>query len=397
MEVTRRQFIQSTGVVLGAAGLGLSHGNKVLKALTQAPSPAAASSEKLVSVFTPCAGCHQKCVLRVHVVDGRIVKNEAWPFADQPDDTHCCVKGISSAALPYYPDRLKYPMKRAGNRGEGKWTRISWNEALDTIAQKLKETRDKYGSQAVLIDHTGSSVTPQAGDVNSGAEAIRFENLFGSTLPDGWYDDTSCVVGNYFTTGNDLEGSDPRGMMQANLIMVWGANPAESAFRDWKHITLARQKGVPVIVIGHLFDPTAAKADQFVPIKRATDAALALAMIQVIVASDLQNKAFLRQNTVAPLLVRDDNGKLLREADIKSDGSPDKFVAWDQASQAAVIVEKGKLGAPDTVALTGAIVVNGVACHTSFQQLVDLVNAQYTPEKAAEITGVPADTIRDLA
>jgi len=398
----RRKFVKTAAVLSGAAAIGLQAEGRVLNALVARAAPQAGpagqtQTEKVVTVFTPCAGCHQKCVLSVHVADGRITKAEAAPFPDQPEDTHCCLKGVAAAALPYYPDRLKFPVKRAGARGEGKWERITWEEALDTIAQKLIETRDRYGSRAVLIDHTGSSVSPQAGDVNSGAEALRFENLFGSTLPDGWFDDTACVVSNFFFSGQDVEASDPRGMMHSKLIIVWGANPAESAYRDWKQISLARQNGAKLIVIGPLFDPTAAKADEWVPVRRATDAALALAMIQVIVEEGLHDQAYLRQKTVAPLLVRDDNGLLLREADITSGGSNERFVAWDEAAGKPFVVDKGQTDVPATLALMGSFKAGGIACHTAFQKLVDTVNEGYKPEQVVELTGVPAEKIRELA
>ena len=400
MELSRRTFMKAAAVVAGALSSKLGARGKVLNSLAEAADPTPAAEEKVVTVFTPCAGCHQKCVLWAHVVDGRLVKTEAAHFPDQPEDNHCCLKGIASAAMPYYPDRLKYPVKRAGNRGEGKWEQITWDEALDTIAQKLKETRDKYGAKGVLIDHTGSTVSPQSGDVNSGAEALRFENLFGSTLPDGWFDDTSLLVANFFTTGQDLDCNDPRGLMHSKLIIICGANPVESAFRDWKHIQRARDNGARVIDIGVLFDPTAAKVDEFIPIRRATDAALALSMIQVIVQNNLQDENFLRRETVAPLLVRDDNGKLLREADATAGGSADKFVAWDEATKQPLTVarvEKGNFDIPATVALKGAYTVNSIACHTGFQMLLDLVEKDYKPEQAAEITGIPADKIRELA
>ncbi len=266
MDLSRRQFLKTSAVVSGSTGLALNADRKVLRTL-EAVAPAQAegsSEEQIVTVFTPCAGCHQKCVLWVHVVDGRITKTEPAQFPDQPEDNHCCLKGIASARFPYQPDRLKYPVKRVGERGEGKWEQISWDEALDTVAEMLKETRDKYGAKAVFTDHTGSTVSPQNNDVNSGAEAMRFENLFGSTYPDGWYDDTSLLVSNFFTTGQDLDCNDPRGLMHSKLIIICGANPAEASYRDWKHILRAKDAGARVIDIGVLFDPTAAKCDEFI-------------------------------------------------------------------------------------------------------------------------------------
>lgn len=397
MGLTRRQFLRHSALILGSASIALGSQGKVLHSLVASAVPKKQSEAKIVTVFTPCAGCHQKCVLWAHVIDGRIIKTEAAHFQEQPEDTHCCLKGLASASLPYYPDRLKYPVKRIGERGEGKWKRISWDEALDTIAEKLKQTRDKYGARGVLIDHTGSSVSPQCGDVNSGAEAFRFENLFGSTLPEGWYDDTAMVVASFFTHGQDLESSDPRSLRYSNLVLIWGANPAETAYRDWKHIGLARDKGAQVVVIGPLFDTTAAKADQFIPINRATDAALALSMIQVIVENNLHDKDFLRTHTIAPLLVREDNGQLLRESDFRSDGNKKKFVVWDEIAEKAIAIDRAQFGLPESVALRGSFTANGIPCSTAFQKLLDTINQEYRPEQASKVTGVPAESIRELA
>jgi anaerobic selenocysteine-containing dehydrogenase len=397
MELTRREFIKTAAVVSGVAAAGLGSGEKVLHALTELPAPVAQGQKKLVRVFSPGSGCHQRCVLWVELVDGKITRAQAAPFPEQPEATHCCVRGLASVALPYYPDRLKYPVKRAGARGAGKWEKISWEEALDTIAQKLIEVRDKLGSQAVLVNTGGSSVVPNSGTVNSGAAAQRFVNLFGATVSEGWSDDTGAQVADFFTHGQDWDRSDPRGMVNSNLILLWGCNPAESALRDMKFIGLAKRNGATLVDIGPIFDATAAKADSWIPVRPATDVALGMSMIQVIVAEGLHDEDYLRRYSVGPLLVRDDNGLLLREADITSGGSEEKFVAWDEASEQAMIVDQGQHDVPNTLALTGTFTVEGVACRPAFQKLVEFVNEQYTPEQAAEITAVPAESIRDLA
>lgn len=395
MKLSRREFLKTTAAISGVIGMGA--GGRALHTLaksTTAPMPKA--TEKKVVVFCPGSGCHQRCPLLVTVVDGRIAKAEAAPFAEQPDSTHACLKGLASAALPYYPNRLQYPMKRVGERGEGKWQRITWEEALDTVANKLKEARDKYGPQSVVGDYTWSSAAPGSGAVNVGAEVVRFGNLFGWTDPIGWDCDTGSVTADFFSTGLDYENGDPRDLLASNLIIVWGSNPAESSFRDMKLINSAREKGVPLIVIGPLFDPTAAKADWWIPIRRATDAALGLAMTQHVISKGWHDTDFLRRYTVGPLLVRDDNGLLLRESDIAVGGSKDKFVAWDEATGAPVVIEPAKFDYPTTLSLMGKYTAAGVACQPAFQKLVDQLNNDYTPEKAAEITGVPATTIREL-
>jgi anaerobic selenocysteine-containing dehydrogenase len=397
MKVSRREFVKTAAVVSGIAALGWKADAKTLHTLVESPQAAAQPAEKLVRVFSAGSGCHHRCVLLTHVVDGKITKAEAAPFPEQPEAQHCCVRGLASAALPYYPNRLKYPFKRVGNRGEGKWQQITWDEALNTITQKMTEIRDKYGSQAILVGAGGSSVAPNSGMVNVGAMATRFANVFQATVSNGWTDDTGGEVSDFFMTGQDWDRSDARGMIHAKQIFIWGANPAESAMRDMKFVLMGKQNGATLVDIGPLFDATAAKADQWVPVASATDAALGLAMSQVIIAEGLYNADFVKKYTVGPLLVRDDNGLILREADVQSGGSKDRFAAWDEAKKQVVFSDKGKVDLPATVALTGTYTVGGVACHTAFQMFMDSLNKDYTPEQAAVVTKVPADTIRDLA
>src|SRR3972149_4383636 len=115
------------------------------------------------TVACPGTGCHQNCPLRVEVTDGVITKVDAAPIPDSPEDTHACLRGLASYTLPYIPYRLKYPMRRVGERGEGRWERISWEQAYDTIAGKLSSIRDQYGPGAVLINSSGSSAVPIGG------------------------------------------------------------------------------------------------------------------------------------------------------------------------------------------------------------------------------------------
>jgi thiosulfate reductase/polysulfide reductase chain A len=88
-------------------------------------------------------GCHTGCIHSVHVKDGKIVRVERTVYPDGEEGI-ICLKGIAGARLLYHPDRLKYPLKRAGKRGEGKWQRITWEQALDEIADKIKRIREKH-------------------------------------------------------------------------------------------------------------------------------------------------------------------------------------------------------------------------------------------------------------
>ena len=118
-----------------------------------------------------CRGCHGGCGVLVHVQDGRIIKLEGDPGVPSNRGTMCS-KGLAYLQLVYHPDRIQYPLKRSGKRGEGKWQRISWDEALDTIANKYKEIIPKYGPEAIVIGQ---------GTGRDYAETLyRFANLLGT-------------------------------------------------------------------------------------------------------------------------------------------------------------------------------------------------------------------------
>lgn len=396
MELTRREFIKTAAVLSGAVGATAVSSPKVLNALSEMKSAIQQGEEKLATLTCPGCGCHQSCALRAHVRDGRIVKVEAAPMPI-PEETHACIRGLASWELPYLPDRLKYPMKRVGERGEGKWERISWDEALDIMAQKMGEIRDRHGPEAVAWVGAMSSSVP-IGGVNGGAMAARFANLFGCSEIVGWHiDGDPCCAG--FITYGAMFGSsnDSRDWRNSKLLILWGENMALSAMRNFKHVLEAKEGGTRLIVISPFFDNTAAKADQWIAIRPATDGALALSMIHVMVENGLYDADYVSKYTVGPFLVRSDNGRFLRESDIISGGSEESYVVWDTVSGVPVAVPPQVNELPDAEpALLGDFTAGGVKCHPAFQLLADRA-AEYSPETAASICEVPADTIRKLA
>ena len=339
--------------------------------------------EKVFYNTCPAAGCHQFCVLKVWVKDGKIRKVESADYPDEPADRCICLKGLSSIRLVYHPDRLKYPLKRVGDRGEGKWERITWDEAFDTIASKLLEIKEKYGSQSLKVMPGGSS---SVGFLMGGLLGKRFANAWGAGgvfEGAGWLSDGGVPAASLLVLGDSGQGHSTQDFIHSKMMILWGWNPAETCFREMKYILDARDNGVKLVVIGPVFDATAAKADQWVPVRSGADAALALAMMNVIIKQGYYDEDYIAKYTVGPFLVREDNKLFLKDAN--------KYLVWDK-----------KAGAPKpydttaTPALLGSFTVGNVSCKPAFQLLVERVS-QYSPEKAAEITGVPAETIKKLA
>jgi anaerobic dimethyl sulfoxide reductase subunit A len=332
----------------------------------------------------PAAGCHQLCALKIHVDEGRIRKVESADYPQDPEARSVCLKGLAAPRLVYHPDRLKYPLKRIGERGEGKWQRISWDEALDTIAAKLIEVKEKYGPQAIKIMAASSS---HVGILMGRLMAARFANVWGAggvfEAKSHWLADMRVPAASLLTLGDSGQTHRPRDVVHSKMIIVWGGNPAETHFPNMRFILDAKDKRAKLVVIGPLFDATAAKADRWIAIRPATDAALAMAMIHVIIGEGLYDRDYVMRHTVAPFLVQEKDGRFLKRGG--------KYAVWDGSAQ-----ETRPFDRAASPALHGSFISGGTACKTAFQLLTEKA-ASCTPEQAEEITGVPVEEIRTLA
>jgi len=326
------------------------------------------------------------CGIQAHVTKGVITRVSAADFPDRADEG-ICAKGLATSQLAYHPDRLKYPLKRVGERGEGKWQRISWDEALDNISHELQAVARRHGSTSVAwdvlpigrIQWTGYA---QLAGLTRGTwvSVIGFGDSAGpcadiAAFGQLWSDRYLCLV------------DDPK------FSIVWGHNPALTDFHRMRRIMEDKKKGCRLVVIDPRLTSTAARADEYIPIRPGTDGALALAMIHVILEQGLQDERFITESTVGPLLVRNDNGLLLRESDLIEGGSQQIFMVFDQNT--------GQVQPCDTAgikpALTGEYLVAGIKCRPVYRLLTDIVREKYAPERVSGITDIPADVIRQLA
>jgi len=339
--------------------------------------------EKVVRTCMPLV-CGPGCGLLAHVKDGVLVKVEPGDF---PGTGHVCARCLSAVKMVYHPDRLKYPMKRQGARGEGKWQRISWDEALDTIVQRFREISDRHGSSSVAwtMDFM-ALMTTDAIMGFIGACQGTFLLPWGYGDSGGVCNDTVCF-GSPWCYGEDYTSR----FDNPALCLNWGGNPAETDSFKWRRIRDAKERGARLVAIDPLFSTTASKADEWVQIRPGTDGALALGMMNVVLDRELQDTSFITEYTVGPFLVRTDNGMFLREGDIASHES-EKYVVWNTRTNTPQAHDTPGL----SPALTGVYQVKGVDCKPAFQLLMELVQ-QYPPQRASEITGIPTDTIIRLA
>ncbi|MBW2367569.1 MAG: molybdopterin-dependent oxidoreductase [Deltaproteobacteria bacterium] len=355
-------------------------------------------SESTSLNICPGAGDHTGCIHLTSVKDGKIVKTKGAIYPNGAKDT-ICPKGLAGVRLPYHPDRLKYPLKRIGKRGAGKWARISWKQALDEIAAKIKKIREDYQPESVAMLPLFNSAVP-AGGIQL-MLGFRLQHLLQSTnLDRGIGVDSNPLFSNYISFGT-IWGSyaDPRTLVEGNTkyMIVWGGNPAEMGPRYIKYIDKARRNGAKLVDIGLIEDPTAKMADWWIPVKAGSDGVLALTMVGVIINEKRYDEEYVTRYTNGPFLVRTDNGRFLRENDIVPSGSPDKYVVWDmEGDQPQAVAPKNNDVTQFTPALSGTFKPGGIACKPVFQLLADLAS-RHAPENVEAVTGVSSETVTQLA
>jgi len=314
-----------------------------------------------------------------------VTKLEPAPFPDNRY-TRICQKGLATLQILYHPDRLRHPLRRVGNRGEGKWEQLSWDEALDYVAERLQDVATKHGSRSVAWVLGG----PGSGTVKFGAYPRLAGCFQGSRVSTWGYGDAAGPCGTMSTFGGHELRNFLTGFDEPRLNICWGTNPAESTPFHMRPLLDAKEKGVKLVVIDPIFTITAAKADDFLAVRPGTDTALALGLMHQILEDGLEDRDFLSRHSVGSYLVRQDNGRYLRGGDLSPDDG-DTYMVWDTTS--------GKAHPADSAVkptLEGSYNVGNVLCKTAFQMLKELIK-EYPPSHAAEISGVSEDKIVRLA
>jgi DMSO reductase family type II enzyme molybdopterin subunit len=352
------------------------------------------------------ANCGQQlqCALNAFTWKGVILREEQTGNYRPPNDPDCpdfnprgCNKGLCWSHVMYSPGRIKHPYKRAGERGEGKWQRISWDQALTEIGDKLLDVMVEHGPKTIvngmgleggaggmgttmgLAMGAGTATIPQVnteiGDDQDGAIEMFGNTSFGDSI-DNWY--------------------------YSDILVVWCSNPSYTQMTNYHYITEARYNGTEVWVITADYNASSIPADLWVSVTPGSDAALWLGVSQVLIAEGFHNESFIKEQTDLPLLVRSDNGKYLRETDRKADGRDYIFYMFDEASGEIVDapdkslllegVEPALEGEWEVDTLDGPVKVQPV-----FANLKELLDRDYTPEKASEACGVHPDVIRTMA
>lgn len=352
-----------------------------------------AHAEGTKEVPTYCALCISRCGATATLKDGRLASLVADPH--HPTGKALCIKGKVSPELVYHPERLLQPLRRTAPKGAADpgWETITWDEALDTVAQKLTNLASAHGPETVVF----SSASPSTSAIDDSMGWIRrLRRAFGSPNQStsmelcGW----GRWLANFYSYGTGFPAGVMPDLEHAGCILFWGYNPSVSRIAHATATTAAVKRGAKLIVVDPRNAGLAHRADVWLQVRPGSDGALALGLSQVLIAGGHYDTNFLKGWTNAPTLVRDDNGKCLRLQDLDPSASEDVLLAWSDGVGGPVRTELGDETADH--ALFGTFEVQTpdgpVTCQPVFQKWAN-VCAAYTPDRVEELTNVPAATV----
>lgn len=393
--------ISRRSLLTGGAAVGVAGAAAVVLADPQIGSATELSLPVDRVVRTTCSpNCTGSCGQLAFVRDGKVVKvQQAADYPDTVYNPRGCMKGLSYHLQIYNKDRVLTPLIRTGERGSGEFREASWEEALDLIAGQMTTIGNQHGWDSI---HVFGQV-PGSGYVHKGAN-YRAAATLGMTHGTSFDLNGDLPMGMPITFGVQNAEHEAKDWANSRFLLLIGSNPLETRIPDAHFLFDAVERGARLVVVDPVFSSTASKADNWLQITPGTDAAFALGLAHVIVDEGLADLDFMRAYTDAPLLVRSDNGKRLREADLVG-GSPEPnlFTVLDAASQQVAMVPIDRLGIPEGIemALDGRYDVtlfdgSTVEVRPAHALVVDEL-AEWSPEATATLTGLKPGMVRAVA
>jgi len=309
LNLTRRAFLKSTAAGTAALGAGGLVNIKDAKAFAYEPYP---RDDDLQTVVTSCAhNCgsrhmlvaHKKgdVIVRISTDDGRYQRDGFFgKDTEEEPQVRGCLRGRSYRQRLYSPERLLYPMVRVGNRGEGRFKRISWDEALEYVSNKMIELKEKYGPTA-LLDQSYAGASYGVLHKSDQIEGLlgRFLGMF-SCRTSSWsvpsYQGTT--TSSRWTFGTIEDGNEDDAFAHSKLMIMWGWNPAYTFHggNTFYYMRLAKQRGCKFVLVDPQYTDSAAVYDAWwIPIKPNTDAAMMAGMAHYIFVNELQDQDFINR------------------------------------------------------------------------------------------------------
>jgi len=342
------------------------------------------------------------CSFRVYSRDGIVWREEqaarsAASNSAYPDfNPQGCQKGCGFHQVLSSGERVRYPLKRVGERGEGKWQRIGWDQALGEIADAILDAHQSHGTESFIVD----APHIHAGNVAL-TGAMRLNWLLKGLMPDlnvGIGDDFKGVSQ---TFGKMYQGYTADNFFDAELIFLSNTNPSYTWPAAYHFLTEARYNGSEIVLLAPDYNASALAADVHVPLRVGTDAAFWMSVCQVMLAEELHQPEFLREQTDLAILVRKDSGRYLRASEVDG-GREDQLYFFDHRSGRIAEAPRGSLEFDGEQTLSGTYVAKladgtEVEVTPAFELLREKLDREHTPEQAAKVCGIHPDVIRGLA
>ena len=349
-----------------------------------------------------CALCVSRCGSIAVLENGRFVALE--PDPSHPTGKALCAKGRAAPELVYHPDRLLYPLKRTRPKGDldPGWQRISWDEALDLTAARLRKLAEEHGPESVVF----SVVSPSTSASDDSTVWIqRLMNAFGS--PNLCAAMELCGWGRYqatqYTFGAGVPGVYMPDLENASCILFWGYNPNLARLSHATATMEALKRGARLIVVDPRQTGIAKKSDLWLQVRPGTDAALALGIAHIMIERGWYDHDFIRDWTNGPLLVRTDNGRLLTRRDLSEDGNAQQYLAWSESLGHPLLYDPTTASYEShhpVLALFGQFTIatpqGEVACRPVFDLATELCR-RYPPERVEAICAIKRDLIEQTA
>jgi anaerobic selenocysteine-containing dehydrogenase len=354
-------------------------------------------------VRTYCTLCGVGCPAAITISGTEVLKLE--PDHDHPDGGAVCAKGRAAPEIHASPHRVNYPVVRTAPKtvSDPGWRRVSWDEALGLVAERLLAIREESGPQAIAFGRgtgSGTGLSPTEPWVARLAGAFGSPNYMTNTHICNWARDGA----NYYTFGT-YEFPLPE-VEKTGCLLLWGSNPTATLLNLATRVVAARQGGMRLVVIDPRRIGLANKADHYLGVRPGTDGALALAFIRELIEHRWYDDEFVRNWTNAPLLVREDTQRLLQATDVDpaalrtvgADPSGNVGIGFNTLAQYAP--QTGRYAIPTTdLDLLGTVDVplgdgQRIRCRTVFNMLAAEAR-RFEPTVAEAITGVSAGQIRD--
>ena len=353
--------------------------------------------------------CRSACEWDLYVKNGIVVREEQTATYAQsepgvPDfNPRGCQKGACYTEVMYGPSRITTPMKRVGERGSGQWEQISWDQAISEIAEAFVDVAQEYGTDAIYQD-----LGPHFDVGATSVGRFRFQAKAGGVFADNWGEIGDLNFGGVLTLGAAHVGGSSDEWFLSDYLVVWMMNPSVTQISDAHFLYEARYNGAELVVVDPQYTATVIHADQWVPLRTGTDAALGMCTARHIWDSGAIDLEYVREQTDLPFLVRLDTGRFLTDADLVEGGKAKLLQMWNpkddrpapapgsEGSDKAQLIVEGfepPIEGTFSVKLKDGSSVEVATVGTLLREQLQL----WTVEATAKVTGLAPEVIETFA